>query len=113
MRLTDLPVLNDGPLEALDIQANQSERREYDDSLNSIFLPLIMLWLCSPAQECRDVFGHLGGSGGSTCDRSLLSIIGREERCANHLRTLPDHQIEHVPWRWRRLGSKDCNSCPP
>jgi hypothetical protein len=73
MRLTDLPVLDDSPLEALDIQADQSECREDDDSLNSVFLPFIMLRLCSPAQEGRDVFCHLGGGSGGTCDIPLLS----------------------------------------
>lgn len=72
MELTDLPVLDDSPFETLDVQADQSECREDDDSLNSIFLPLIMLWLCSPAQECRNVFRHLGGGGGGTCHIPVL-----------------------------------------
>jgi hypothetical protein len=31
-----------------------------------------MLWLCSPAQECRNVFRHLGGGGGGTCHIPVL-----------------------------------------
>jgi hypothetical protein len=48
MELTDLPVLENSPFEALDIQADKGECGQDDDSLDSIFFPLVVLWFCSP-----------------------------------------------------------------
>jgi hypothetical protein len=48
MELTDFPVLENSPFEALDIQADKGECGQDDDSLDSIFFPLVVLWFCSP-----------------------------------------------------------------
>ena len=57
--LTDLPVLNNSPLESLHIKTDQSECRKDNDSLDPVFFPFIMLWLCGPTEECHNIFRHL------------------------------------------------------
>lgn len=64
-RLTDFPVLDRTPLEALDVQAEAQEGREDNNGLNTSLLPLVVLRLSSPAEELNNVFSHLGGGGGS------------------------------------------------
>lgn len=57
--LTDFPVLDDGPFEAFDVNADSEQGREQDDSLQTESLALIVLGLGSPVQEGDDVLGHL------------------------------------------------------
>lgn len=56
---TDLPVLDDGPFEALDVNADRKQGREQDDSFQTKSLALIVLGFCSPVQERDNVLGHL------------------------------------------------------
>ena len=64
--LTNFPVLDDTPLEALHIQAKGEKGGENNDGLDAIFLSLVMLRFSSPTQECCDILGHLRGRGGCT-----------------------------------------------
>ena len=57
--LTNFPILDDTPFEALDIQADGEKGREHDNGLDPVFLPFVMLRFSGPAQECRDILGHL------------------------------------------------------
>lgn len=56
---TDFAVLDDGPFEALDINADREQGREQDDGFQTESLALIVLRFCGPVQECDDVLGHL------------------------------------------------------
>ena len=58
--LTDLPRLERGPLEPLDVEGHASENTKDDDGLKTDLLSLIMLGLGSPVEESSHVFGHLG-----------------------------------------------------
>ena len=63
---TDLPVLDDIPLEALDVETDSKERREDDDRLDAILLAHIVLRLSGPVEEGHHILGHLGGSRGGS-----------------------------------------------
>lgn len=65
-RLTDLPVFDDRPLEALHIQTDESQSREQDDGLDTRLLPVVVFWLCGPVEEGDDVLGQLRGGRGRT-----------------------------------------------
>ena len=59
LRLTNLPVLDHSPLEALHIYAQGRQGGEEDDGLDTNLFALIMLRLSCPTQESCDVLGHL------------------------------------------------------
>lgn len=63
--LTDLSRLDDGPLEALHVQAHGSQSREEDNSLQTNLLPLIVLGLRRPVQERDNILRHLRRCSGS------------------------------------------------
>jgi hypothetical protein len=67
VRLTNLPVLDHSPLEALHIYAQGRQGREEYDSLDTNLFAFIMLRLSCPTQESSDVLGHLRGRRGSAC----------------------------------------------
>jgi len=56
---TDLPVFDDCPLEALDVQADSSQGREQDNGLQPHLFPVIVFRFGSPVQERHNIFGHL------------------------------------------------------
>lgn len=58
-RRTELPVLDDGPLEALDVERERGQGGEQDDGLDTDLLPVVVLRLGGPVQEGGDVLGHL------------------------------------------------------
>ena len=58
-RLTDLPVLDHIPLEALHIYTHGRQRREEDDSLDTDLFAFVMLRLGCPTQEISNVLCHL------------------------------------------------------
>lgn len=64
IQLTHLSVLDDGPLEPLNVETDSSERREEDDGLETNLLPVVVLRLGGPVEERSDVLGHLGGGSG-------------------------------------------------
>lgn len=66
----DLPVLNDGPLELLDVDADEEHGRHEDDGLDTDLLSLVVLWLSSPVEEHADVLGHLRG-----CSRGAVLVL--------------------------------------
>lgn len=57
--LTDLPVFDDSPFEALDIDADSKQGRKQDDGFQAESLAFIVLGFSSPVQERDDVLGHL------------------------------------------------------
>jgi len=59
MPLTNLPVLDRTPLEALDIYTDGEEGREDNNSFDAVLLALVVLWLGRPAQECNNILSHL------------------------------------------------------
>jgi hypothetical protein len=58
-RLTNLPVLDHVPLEALQVYAQGRQRGEEDDSLDTDLFAFVMLRLSCPTQESRNILGHL------------------------------------------------------
>lgn len=66
--LTDLPILDGGPFEAFDVNAESKQGREYDDSLESESLAFVVLRLGRPVQEGDDVLGHLRRRGRGACE---------------------------------------------
>jgi hypothetical protein len=58
-RLTNLPVLDHVPLEALHIYAQGRQRGEKDDSLDTDLFAFVMFRLSCPTQEISNVLGHL------------------------------------------------------
>lgn len=63
---TNLPVLDDGPLEALDVERECGQGGEQDDGLDTDLLPLVVLRLSGPVQESNDILSHLRSSGWGT-----------------------------------------------
>lgn len=58
-RLTNLPVLDHVPLEALHIYAQGRQRGEEDDSLDTDLFAFVMFRFSCPTQEIGNVLGHL------------------------------------------------------
>lgn len=58
--LTNFPVLERCPLVALNVNADSPKSGEQYHGLDAVLLSLVVLWLCSPVQECHDILGHLG-----------------------------------------------------
>ena len=58
-RLTNLPVLDHTPLEALHIDAQCRQSGEEDDSLDTDLFAFVMLRLSCPTQEGSNILRHL------------------------------------------------------
>ena len=57
--LTDFTVLDDGPFEALDVDADSKQGREQDDSFQAESLAFVVFGFGRPVQERDDILGHL------------------------------------------------------
>ena len=71
--LTNFPVLDDRPLEPLDVNANREQGREQDDSFQTKSFAFVVLGFGSPVEERDDVLGHLRRRGRGTCETPGLA----------------------------------------
>lgn len=84
-KLTNLPVLDRRPLEALGVQAEGEEGGEQDDGLDADLLALVVLGLGGPVEEGDNVLGHLGRRRGSAW---LTSVSEAEGASKQEVRTV-------------------------
>ena len=100
MSPTNLPVLDYGPLESLDIQTDCCQCREEDDSLQPDLLAFVMLWLSSPVQERNNVLGHLGSCSRRSCIKCHVGWCNNMNGAvilSHRHRIQLLHQKEHEP----------------
>lgn len=69
----NFPILDHGPLEALDVERNSRHGGEDNDGLETHLFTLVVLGLGGPGEEVGDVLGHLRGGGGGAWGVSGVS----------------------------------------
>jgi len=85
--------LDPSPLRTLDVQADSSQGREENDSLQSNLFALIMLWFSSPMEESDDILGHLRGRCRSTV--LVLDQSVKKDTCHGYSATGEEWIIVH------------------